>query len=141
MVSIITCARELGISIQESAEFQRLQTARDIQQSDDDLQEKIQEFNLMRQKHTNEQNKQDNERNDVKIAETEQQIRRMYDEIRSIPIMKEYLDAKNAMDKIMGEVNSIINYYLVGDEGEGCGGEPVHECGGCGKGCGGKNNG
>ena len=128
MESIITCARELGMAIQESAEFQRLQFAREAQEADDDLQEKIQEFNLLRQKLVNEQKKAGNGSSD-KVTALEAETDTMYNEIVIIPVMKEFLAAKREMDKIVGDVNRILSYYITGDEG--CGGG-CDSCGGCG---------
>ena len=137
MVNIITCARELGMSMQESEEFKRFQAAKEIQESDEALQEKIQEFNLLRQQHISEQNKSSGSKDESKVLELENLVKDMYDEIMEIPVMKEFQSSKQAMDRIMSEVNSILNYYIVGDEG--CGSDES-SCGGCG-GCGGRGHG
>ena len=128
MGNIIVCARELGAAIQESAEFQRLSLAREIQEADDGLQEKIQEFNLLRQKIINGR-KKTVDKDDTKIAALEKQAQDMYEQIMLIPAMKEYMEAKRAVDKIMSEVNGILNYYMTGEEG--C---SADDCGGC-QGC------
>lgn len=67
------------------------------------------------------------------IIKIRQQVSREFGALSENEVIKTYLDTKKAAEKLLSEVNSIIHFYVTGEEEhshEGCGGS-CSACGGC----------
>ncbi len=114
-------AQELGELIKNSEEFKNLKLAEQVQNSDEKAQELLQEFNLKRM------NLARNLHNgEITQEEAMKQSQADFDALAENDIISAYLEAKNAFDAIVEEVNQTLNYYITGQE-PGC----THDCCSC----------
>ena len=76
------------------------------------------------------------EKNDDKVKELNEKLRKVYSSVMSSPAMVEYNTAKAALDTLVNEVNVIISKSIDGedpdtcDTSSGCTGS-CDSCGGC----------
>ena len=135
-MTLIEQARALGAALQQEESYKRLDTLAKKADNDTNLQNKLGEFNMLRQSLSAEMAKTD------KDAETmtslDKQIRELYDEIMAMPAMVEYNSAKDELDKLLQSINYIITCAANGQDPMTCPETPPHcggscaTCGGCG---------
>lgn len=134
MMDVIAKARELGKAIQQDERFIRYAKARLANDDDKELQDAIGEFNIVRMELDREVNS--DEKNDDKVKELNEKLRKVYSSVMSSPAMVEYNTAKAALDTLVNEVNVIISKSIDGedpdtcDTSSGCTGS-CDSCGGC----------
>ena len=122
-MTIAEKAHELGKMIKESAEMEALKAAEKAQAEDEATQKAVAEFNLKRM----------NLARDIQEGKLTQEeaIKQNNDAfaqmVEANQLIKNYVEAKQAFDKVVNEVNNIINIYIAG-EPEGC----THNCSTCG---------
>lgn len=131
-MDVILAARQLGEALQASEEYVRFAKATLSSESDTELQDKIGKFNLSRMNLDNELSKE--ERNEAAVKELNEQLRALYDEIMEHPTMKEYNEARAAVDKILSDVNAIISMCAQGADPKTC---EISDCTGNCSTCGG----
>lgn len=133
-MNVIEQARELGKAIQRDERFIRYAKARLANDDNKELQDSIGQFNLTRMeidRETGSDNK-----DEVKVMELNEKLRKIYSEIMSSPAMVEYNTAKAELDTMVNEVNVIISKSIDGEDPEtcdtnsGCTGS-CSTCGGC----------
>lgn len=136
----IKAARELGRAIQEDERFKAYTLAKEKNDNDDELQYTIGDFNLIRQNLQMEMSKPEEEKKPEKIDELNKSMQDTYQQIMSNPNMAEFTIMKNAVDKMLGEINQIISLCCDGEDPDTC--EPAASgcgsaggCSGC-SGCG-----
>ena len=133
-MDVIAKARELGKAIQQDERFIRYAKARLANDEDKELQDAIGEFNLVRMELDREVNS--DEKNDDKVKELNEKLRKVYSSVMSSPAMVEYNTAKAALDTLVNEINVIISKSIDGedpdtcDTSSGCTGS-CDSCGGC----------
>ena len=133
-MDVIAKARELGKAIQQDERFIRYAKARLANDDDKELQDAIGEFNLVRMELDREVNS--DEKNDDKVKELNEKLRKVYSSVMSSPAMVEYNTAKAALDTLVNEINVIISKSIYGedpdtcDTSSGCTGS-CDSCGGC----------
>ena len=133
-MDVIAKARELGKAIQQDERFIRYAKARLANDNDKELQDAIGEFNLVRMELDREVNS--DEKNDDKVKELNEKLRKVYSSVMSSPAMVEYNTAKAALDTLVNEINVIISKSIDGedpdtcDTSSGCTGS-CDSCGGC----------
>lgn len=133
-MDVIAKARELGKAIQQDERFIRYAKARLANDEDKELQDAIGEFNIVRMELDREVNS--DEKNDDKVKELNEKLRKVYSSVMSSPAMVEYNTAKAALDTLVNEVNVIISKSIDGedpdtcDTSSGCTGS-CDSCGGC----------
>lgn len=133
-MDVIAKARELGKAIQQDERFIRYAKARLASDEDKELQDAIGEFNLVRMELDREVNS--DEKNDDKVKELNEKLRKVYSSVMSSPAMVEYNTAKAALDTLVNEVNVIISKSIDGEDPDtcdttsGCTGS-CDSCGGC----------
>lgn len=133
-MDVIAKARELGKAIQQDERFIRYAKARLANDDDKELQDAIGEFNIVRMELDREVNS--DEKNDDKVKELNEKLRKVYSSVMSSPAMVEYNTAKAALDTLVNEVNVIISKSIDGedpdtcDTSSGCTGS-CDSCGGC----------
>ena len=154
----IKAARELGKAIQADERYIRYNEARIANDNDEELQNLIGEFNLVRQKVALEMSKSAEEQNKEKLDENNKEMQRLYtlvmqnkeklDEnnkemqrlytlVMQNEHMADFTMAKTDMDKLLNEVNGIIALCCDGEDPDtcevsmgGCTGS-CSTCGGC----------
>lgn len=133
-MDVIAMARELGKAIQQDERFIRYAKARLANDSDSALQEAIGQFNIARMELDREVNAEN--KDDEKVKELNENLRKIYGDIMSSPAMVEYNTAKAELDTMVNEVNVIISKSIDGEDPEtcdlhsGCTGS-CSTCGGC----------
>ena len=88
-MDVIAKARELGKAIQQDERFIRYAKARLANDEDKELQDAIGEFNLVRMELDREVNS--DEKNDDKVKELNEKLRKVYSSVMSSPAMVEYI--------------------------------------------------
>ena len=133
-MDVIEKARELGKVIQQDERFIRYAKARLANDSDEALQEAIGQFNIARMELDKELNSEN--KDDEKVKELNENLRKIYGDIMSSSAMVEYNTAKAELDTMVNEVNVIISKSIDGEDPETC---DLHSnctgscstCGGC----------
>lgn len=135
-MTIIEQARALGAAIQQDERYKRYFACAEKTDTDPDIQKKIGEFNILRQQLNQEMQKTDKDADRMTALDTD--IRTLYDEIMATPVMVEFNEAKDAIDKLVSSVNYIITQSANGEDPETCPETPptcggsCSTCGGCG---------
>ncbi len=132
-MDVIKAVRELGKAIQKDERFIRYAKAKLANDSDTELQAAIGEFNITRMELDRELN--DDNKDEVKVAELNEKLRGVYAKIMAAPAMVEYNTAKVEVDAMVGEINTIISKCLDGEDPETC--ESTSSCTGSCSTCGG----
>ena len=105
-MSILEASRALGAEIQKDERFIRYAKARLANDNDKQLQDGIGEFNVVRMNLDNEMANET--RDEEKIKELNEKLRKIYSELMSSSAMIEYNTAKAEMDSLLADVNSVI---------------------------------
>ena len=134
-MTIIEKVRELGVMIQQDERYSNYNLAKDANDADEDLQEMINNFNLMRMNLNAEMSRP--EKNSEKIAEYDQKIKEAYNTIMANENMINFTKAQNEMNALLAQINNVITYAANGEDPMTC---PVEtptcsgsceSCGGC----------
>lgn len=139
-MSVIEKARELGKAVQADARYKEYIRAKELNDADEELQNLIGEFNLIRQNLAMESDKAENEIDHEKVKDLTAKMHKAYEEVMSNENMAAFTMAKQGMDKLMSEINVILTYCVEGEDPETCPSEPPQAscsgscstCGGCG---------
>lgn len=128
MDEILQKAKELGIMIAESGEFEMLKIAEERQLADPEAQKLMMEY-------ANKRDELNRKASFPEISKEEfEEIRKqMQEEFEKLCVnenIKAYLDANSAFSNLINQVNSIIGYFVKGGEESGCSGN-CSSCGGC----------
>ncbi len=132
-MNAIEMARELGKAIQQDEKFIRYAKARLANDTDKDLQDAIGQFNIVRMELDKEVGAED--KDDIKVTELNEKLRKLYSDIMASPAMVEYNTAKAELDSLVNEVNIIISKSLDGEDPATC--DTAVECTGSCSTCGG----
>ena len=132
-MNLIKQAREMGKMIQASEEYKRLQAAKEKNDNDAELQDLIGQFNLKRMELNNQLAKSD--KDDEKLEKLNHEMRDLYQEVMTNQNMAEYEQAKNEMDMLMNQVNTILVMCVNGEDPDTC--DPAPSCTGSCSTCGG----
>lgn len=133
-MDVIKSVRELGKAIQQDERYIRYAKARLENDNDKELQASIGEFNIVRMELDREMS--EDEKNDEKVKELNEKLRKIYGEVMASPAMVNYNTAKVEIDQMMNEINTIISKSIDGEDPEtceiesGCSGS-CSSCGGC----------
>ncbi len=131
-MDVIQAARDLGKALQADDRYIRIMAAQEKNDDDTKLQDEISAFNMKRTQLNAEVQKSEKDQDKIKAMDTE--LKAMYAKIFENPNMIEFSDAKDDMDELIAEVNTIITGSASGQNPDeivyspaACGGE----CGGC----------
>lgn len=135
-MDVLNVARELAKALQESEAYIAMSKAREENDKNLDLQEKISNFNLKKIALNREPAKED--RNSDKISTLDREIREAYQDIMNDPNMKAYSEAKGKVDELMKKIEFVLGMALNGADPEtievpestGCTGN-CSSCAGC----------
>ena len=108
--------RELGEAIAELPEYEAFEAARQAVQADDEAQEKIQEFEQVRQqfalaRQTGQASEEDLEG-----------VQQAQEELHALPVMQDFLEAQEELVETLEDVNRAISDPLAVDFGGEAGG-------------------
>lgn len=123
MTPIIEKTRELGELIANSDEMKKVKEAEAAQEADENAKTLLVEFNMNRMNLGRDiQNGKISEEEAVKL--NNEAFNKM---VESSETIKSYVEAKKELDRVVTEVNGILNYYITG-QAPGC----SHDCSSCG---------
>ena len=139
-MTVIEAARELGKVVQADERYIAYVKAKEANDADGELQNLIGEFNLIRQNYTMESEKAPEEQNTEKVRELRDKMQSAYEKVMSNENMALFTVAKQGMDLLMSEINTILTYSVEGMDPETCpSAPPASDCsgscstfGGCG---------
>lgn len=134
-MTVIELARQLGVALQADERFKAFTVAKDNNDNDAELQEKIAQFNELRRQLNVEMGKDD--KDTEAMTKLNGEIQNIYGEIMTRPSMIEYNTAREAMDKLLNSVNFIITMAANGEDPMTCPEEQPHSCSGSCSTCGG----
>ena len=115
--SIEDLGRELGERIARTPEYEHFEEAREAVQRDEDVQAKIDEFEQLRAEFM--QARQTGQATNSGL----QRVQEAQDELHSMPVMEEFLDAQDELSDTLETVNEAISEPLAVDfsgEAGGC---------------------
>jgi cell fate (sporulation/competence/biofilm development) regulator YlbF (YheA/YmcA/DUF963 family) len=110
-------AGELGEAIAETPEYQRFDETKQAVEDDDEAQEKVQEFEQLRQEFMLARQTGEATQEDI------QKVREAQQELHDLPVMDEYLQAQKELEEKLEAVNKAISEPLAvdfGDQASGC---------------------
>ena len=128
MNEILEKAKELGIMIAESGEFEKLKIAEERQLADPEAQKLMMEYATKRDELAQKAQAPDTTKEEFEAIKDEMQ--KEFEKMCENENVKAYLDASNAFSNLINQVNSIIGYFVKGGEESGCSGN-CSSCGGC----------
>ncbi len=132
-MTVIELTRELGKAIQADPRYHEYNAARQANDSDEELQKLIGEFNMQRMQLNREMSKPDKDQD--KISSMNLSIRELYGKIMANEHMAVFNDCKTAFDDMMLEIQNILTLCANGEDPETC--EPKSSCTGSCATCGG----
>ncbi len=132
-MDVVNAARKLGVSLQQSEAYILMNEAREKNDKNIELQEKISNFNLKKLALNREVTSEKKDSN--KISTLDREMREIYGEIMANPDMIAYSDAKAKVDELMKKIEFVLGMALNGHDPEtvevpestGCSGD----CSGC----------
>lgn len=126
-MDLVKMARDLGKAIQESPEYKRINTAKTLNDADIELQNMIEKFNMTRVELSNEM--QAENKDEEKVAKLDKELKDTYTTVMGNKNMLEFNDAKQDIDKLMNQINTVLIAAVNGEDPETCDCEP-QSCGG-----------
>ena len=131
-MDLIRMARDFGKEIQSSDEYIALAAAQQAADEDQEPQQMIQEFNLIRVKLSTAMQAEDQD--EEKVKELDKTLKDTYTKVMGNPNMMQYNIAKQDVDSLMNQINGILMLCVNGEDPETC--DPTaHSCGGDCSGC------
>lgn len=130
MTKIIELAHALGEEIAKSAEMKSLAEAKDAYERDAELQSRLSEYETDRVLLAEELSKPQDEADERAIADIKARIEELSREILLTPSYTAFIQAQEALNSVMSEVNAEIKYCISGERPTEC----THDCSTC-KGC------
>ena len=135
-MDVLNAARELGKALQESEAYIAMSSAREKNDKNLELQEKISNFNLKKIALNRETTKE--QKDSTKRSTLDREIREAYQDIMNDPNMKAYSEAKGKVDELMKKIEFVLGMALNGADPEtievpestGCTGN-CSSCAGC----------
>ena len=124
MNAIIEKTKELGELIQNCDELKKVKELEAKQQEDENAKTLMIEFNMNRMNLG-----RDIQNGKITEEEAVQKNNEAFEKLlASSDIIREYVEAKKEFDRVVNEVNGVLNYYITGQAPGGC----THNCSTCG---------
>lgn len=127
MTKIIELAHALGDEIAKSDEIKNLEAAKAAFQSDEELQNKMNEYEADRMLLGQEFSKGSDEIDERAVADLRARIEELSSEISKHPLYITFSQAQQAMNTLMAEVNAEIKFCITGERPVQC----THDCSTC----------
>lgn len=128
-MDIMDKAKELGQMIAESDQYKRLVKAEIAQTNDSHAQQMIKEYNEKRKQVA--ENMKNKEMGPEDLEAFKNELQNAFNQLLKNVNIKEYIEAKKDFEQMMQSVNSIISYYVTGEEQSGCASGSCDSCSGC----------
>ena len=128
MTKIIELAHALGEEIAKSEEMKNLKAAKDVYDSDAELQAKMSEYETERKLLGEEFSKETADADQKAIADLRARIEELTKEICAKEAYVNFANAQNALNELMNSVNAEIKYCITGQRPSAC----THDCSTCG---------
>lgn len=119
---------DLGEELRESAEVREYLAARDAYAADRAISEKVAEYNVQRMVYEQESAK--DEKDTLLLDQIQKRMDDLYGEITENDVMKRYVAAEDGVNTLFGEINRILQSFVIPEEEHSCGADCGH-CGGC----------
>ncbi len=132
-MGILEATRALGAEMQKDERFITFAKAKLANDTDEQLQKDIGEFNIVRMNLERETSAE--EVNEEKVKELNEELRAVYTKIMSSKTMLDYNTAKAGLDAMLNDINSVIMQCAMGADPATC--EPEQACSGSCESCGG----
>lgn len=127
MNKIIELAHALGEEIAKSDEIRALEIAKDVFQSDDELQDKMSRYEAARQLLGTEFSKNPEEIDKELVDKLKKTVEELTREISSAPKYIAFTEAQRSMNALMADVNAEIKFCITGERPAEC----THDCSTC----------
>lgn len=127
-MTVIEKAKELGQMIVESEEFIALQKAEIKQNNDQFAAEMIANYNSKRNELIKQMQSEDITKE--QMQDIRNKLEEEFNILSSNQTIKEYIEATRNFQQLMNQVNSVISYYVNGEQSS-CGGDDCGGCSGC----------
>ncbi len=128
MTKIIELAHALGEEIGKSDEMTALKLAKEALDNNDELGEKMREYEAERLLLGQEFSKESSEVDEIAVANLKARIDELGREITSNPVYIVFMNAQKAVNDIMASVNDEIKFCITGELPSTC----THDCSTCG---------
>jgi len=134
-MDIIEMTRELGKAVQEDGRYKAYMAAKEVNDSDEELQKLIGDFNLKRMNINQEMSNP--EKSEERLKALDEELKSIYAQIMGNDNMIAFNTAQNELEQLIGDINQIITMCANGEDPEtcqiqhGCSGS-CSTCGGCG---------
>ena len=138
-MDVISATRELGKAIQADERYLAFKKAQEANEGDIELNGLIGKLNLIQLSYQNESGKE--EPDTKKLESMDNEFREIYGQIMLNENMRNYEEAKGAVDEMMNHVIGMLTLCVNGDDPETCEVKPQEEgctgnCASCGGSCG-----
>lgn len=127
MTKIMELAHALGEEIAKSDEIKNLEMTKGTFQSDEELQNKMNEYEADRMLLGQEFSKESSEIDQKAVADLRARIEELTKEISADPKYIAFSEAQKAMNALMAEVNAEIKFCITGERPAEC----THDCSTC----------
>lgn len=127
-MSVYDKAHELGTMLAESEEFKRLSKAKEAQTADGEASLVLMNYNRRREQLINEAS--DPEISNERMQEIRNEMEKEIDKLNKNKNIAEFMDAMQAFNDMMEQVNGIVSSYIAPPQEGGCSGN-CGSCGGC----------
>ena len=130
-MDIIELTRQLGAAIRQEESYKKFMAAKQKNEEDFELQDKIQAFNLMNMQLEAEMQKEEPDRN--RLMDVNKQLTEIYNEVMATESMTAYNAAFKEYNELIQKVMGILQMCQNGEDPETC--EPSNcsgDCGSCG---------
>ncbi len=121
-------ARELGEAIVNSNEYKALKLAEARQEQDETAMKLLQEYSAIRRALGEEINK--GEADETRMEEIRGEVEAAYQKVTSNELIMDYINAQQAFQTIVDQMNTILSYHITGQMPGGCSGS-CSSCSGC----------
>ena len=129
-MNILEKAKELGQAIAESEQNKRLIAAEIAQENDVEAQNLLMQYNVRRKEITD--RLKENQPGPEELETYRAELQKEFDLLMENKNIKEYVEAKKELDHLVQSVNSVISYYITGEEQSGgCSSSGCSGCSGC----------
>ena len=132
-MDIIKMTRELGKAIQQDERYTAYMSAKAANDSDEELQKLIGDFNLKRMNINQEMSNP--EKSEERLKQLDEELKAIYAQIMGNDGMIAFNTAQNELEQLIGDVNQIITMCANGEDPDTC--EVQHGCSGSCSTCGG----
>ena len=132
-MTVIEYAKQLGEAIAKDEILQKFNEAKKAYEENLELQHFVFEYNTQRTILGNEFKKELSEQNEELIKLVKEKTDELFTAITEHEIYKDFIKAQEAVNKLMTDVNSEINFYVFGER------PCTHDCSTCSSACSSKN--